>query len=92
MPAHESLVERPGERIREILAHHVQRKAETTAVVESGEGRVQGVAARIFAKRWGQPMQRAFAMSETLAHLEALVRDGVLAREGLGGGAVYRVA
>ena len=90
LPAHESLVERPGERIREILAHHVQRKAETVAAVASGEGQVQGVASRIFAKRWGDPMQRAFAMSETLAHLEALVRDGVLARDGVGMEAVYR--
>lgn len=91
LPAHESLVERPAERIGEILAHHVQRKAETVAAVASGDGKVQGVAAQIFAKRWDQPMQRAFAMAETLAHLEALVRDGALTRNGLGVDAVYRV-
>ena len=92
LPAHEAVVERPNERIGEILAHHVDRKAQAIEAIESGESNVLGIAAQLFAKRWDVPMQRAFAMAETLAHLEALVVDGALAREGVGADASYRLA
>ena len=91
LPAHEAVVDRPAERIAEILAHHVERRASAVAAIESGQTGLTGIAARVFAKRWGEPMQRAFATAETLAHLEALVADGALAREGRGARASYRL-
>jgi glyoxylase-like metal-dependent hydrolase (beta-lactamase superfamily II) len=91
LPAHEAVVERPAERIAEILAHHVERRASAVAAIEAGQTGLSGIAARVFAKRWGDPMQRAFATAETLAHLEALVVDGTLAREGRGARASYRL-
>ena len=92
LPAHEAVVERPAERIAEILAHHVERRGSAVAAIEAGETGLTGIAARVFAKRWGDPMQRAFATAETLAHLEALVVDGALAREGRGARASYRLS
>lgn len=92
LPAHEAVVEHPGERIAELLTHHVGRKTMTAAAVGAGEDSVKDVASVVFAKRWDVPMQRAFAMSETLAHLEALVVDGVLVREGVAATARYRLA
>ena len=92
LPAHERVVDRPAERIGEILAHHVERKGHAMDAIGTGRSDIAGVAEQIFAKRWGEPMQRAFAMAETMAHMEALVVDGALVREGLGTDASYRPA
>ncbi len=79
LPAHEADVDRPAERSVEIREHHQKRRREILDAIEAGARSGYEVSRRVFAKRT-EPMQQYMALSETLAHLDALVVEGALAR------------
>lgn len=87
LPGHGEPIERPDERIQEVLEHHDQRLGRARRAVEDGHRTVHEVAGQL---HWadGQKEYRELdringflALGETLAHLVHLVRTGVLERE-----------
>ncbi len=84
LPAHERIIERPAERAGEILEHHQVRRGEIVDAVAGGKSTIKEIAIAVFPKRAHDRGQLTMAMSETVAHLEALVEEGVLSREGEG--------
>lgn len=82
LPAHEAIIEHPAERAAEILDHHQVRRQDMLNAVADGRHSVKDIAIQTFPKRAKDRMQLTMAMSETVAHLEALVEEGRLARTG----------
>ena len=91
LPAHEAIIEHPAERAAEILEHHQTRRQEMLNAVSDGKHSVKDIAIQTFPKRAHDRMQLTMAMSETVAHLEALVEEGPLARSGEGVDRRYRL-
>lgn len=89
LPAHEAIIEHPAERAVEILEHHQTRRQDMLNAVADGNHTVKDIAIRTFPKRAKDRMQLTMAMSETVAHLEALVEEGELVRSGEGVGRRY---
>jgi glyoxylase-like metal-dependent hydrolase (beta-lactamase superfamily II) len=77
LPAHEADVDHPAERSLEIREHHQDRRREMLEAVEGGARTGYAISRIVFAKRT-EPMQQYMALSETLAHLDALVVEGAL--------------
>ena len=84
LPAHEAIIEHPAERAAEILEHHQDRRQEMLNAVSDGKHSVKDIAIQCFPKRARDRMQLTMAMSETVAHLEAMVEEGALSRAGEG--------
>ena len=82
LPAHERIIDHPAERAGEILEHHQDRRQHILDAVDGGDRSIRDVAIAVFPKRAADRMQLAMAMSETVAHLEALVEEGRLRRSG----------
>lgn len=82
LPAHEAIIEHPAERAAQILEHHQVRRRDMLNAVADGNHSVKDIAIRTFPKRAKDRMQLTMAMSETVAHLEALVEEGELTRSG----------
>jgi glyoxylase-like metal-dependent hydrolase (beta-lactamase superfamily II) len=82
LPAHEAIIEHPAERAIEILEHHQVRRQDMLNAVAEGNQTVKDIAIRTFPKRAKDRMQLTMAMSETVAHLEALVEENELTRSG----------
>lgn len=79
LPAHEADVEHPAERSAEIRAHHQHRRQAALEAIEGGARTAYGISRVVFARRT-EPMQQFMALSETLAHLDALVVEGAVRR------------
>ncbi len=77
LPAHEGPIEDPAERCREIAAHHQQRREQVLSEIGANPKAAKEIAAAIFLGREGA-MQEMLALSETEAHLDALVAEGLL--------------
>lgn len=83
LPGHKWLIEDWRGRLQELLVHHEHRLQLTLETVESGADTGYTVAQSVFA-----PTDRftvhewRFAVAETLAHLDYLVAQGKLKREG----------
>ena len=90
LPAHEAIIEHPAERAAEILEHHQVRRQEMLNAVSDGNHSVKDIAIQCFPKRARDRMQLTMAMSETVAHLEALVEEGQMTRSGNGVELRYR--
>ena len=82
LPAHERVIDRPAERAGEILEHHQERRQHILDAVDGGDRGIRDIAVAVFPKRAGDRMQLAMAMAETVAHLEALVEEDKLRRDG----------
>jgi glyoxylase-like metal-dependent hydrolase (beta-lactamase superfamily II) len=81
LPGHGEVVAEPVARAREILEHHERRLDETAATL----GREPKTAYEVSVELFGSGLDasgRRFALAETLAHLERLVREGRAARSG----------
>ena len=91
LPAHEAIIEHPAERAAEILEHHQDRRQEMLNAVSDGKHSVKDIAIQCFPKRARDRMQLTMAMSETVAHLEAMVEEGALSRAGEGVGRRYEL-
>jgi glyoxylase-like metal-dependent hydrolase (beta-lactamase superfamily II) len=81
LPGHGDPVTNPVTRSHEILEHHVRRLDETSAALSSGPRNAYEVSLTLFGSRLDASGRR-FALAETLAHLERLVREGRAARSG----------
>ncbi len=77
LPAHETSIENPAGRCRELLQHHRDRREQVLAEIGTWSRTADEVAEKIFRGREGG-MHRMLALSETEAHLEALVAEGIL--------------
>ena len=90
LPAHERIIDHPAERAGEILEHHQDRRQHILDAVDGGDR-----SAFATSRSPSSPsapadrMQLAMAMSETVAHLEALVEEGRLRRSGADPARVY---
>jgi glyoxylase-like metal-dependent hydrolase (beta-lactamase superfamily II) len=74
LPGHGRLIEDAPERARAIVEHHTVRLDRTAAALADGPRNAWEVALAIFDRI--PPGQQRFALTETLAHLERLVRLG----------------
>lgn len=88
LPGHGDPVERPGERARELLAHHERRLAEAAAALGSEPRSAYAISLELFGRNL-DANNRRFALAETLAHLERLVSEGRAARAGDGQDSAY---
>jgi glyoxylase-like metal-dependent hydrolase (beta-lactamase superfamily II) len=84
LPAHGALGRRTHERVDELIEHHRTRLADTAAAVASGAGSAYEVARALAwtsrEKAFSEldPHNQFLAVAESAAHLDVLVRDGVL--------------
>jgi glyoxylase-like metal-dependent hydrolase (beta-lactamase superfamily II) len=79
LPGHGDPVSHPVGRAREILDHHERRLAQTAATLGPEPRSAYDVSVTLFGARL-DASERRFALAETLAHLERLVREGRAAR------------
>jgi glyoxylase-like metal-dependent hydrolase (beta-lactamase superfamily II) len=80
LPGHGEPVADPVSRAREIIDHHRLRLDETAAALGSEPRSAHDVSVSIFGENL-DPSGRRFALAETLAHLERLVREGRAVRQ-----------
>jgi hypothetical protein len=78
-------------RAHEILSHHVRRLDETAAALSAEPRNAYEVSLTLFGSNLDASGRR-FALAETLAHLERLVREGRAARSGDGRNVSYTAA
>jgi glyoxylase-like metal-dependent hydrolase (beta-lactamase superfamily II) len=76
---HGSTITAPAERAREIRVHHDERLARTASFLGAEPRSGFDVSYDLFGREL-PPIQRRFAIAETLSHLERLVADGRAAR------------
>ena len=88
LPGHGEPVADPAARARELLEHHRCRLDETAAAVGAEPRSAYDVSLALFGTNLDASGRR-FALAETLAHLERLVREGRAARRGDGGNVSY---
>jgi glyoxylase-like metal-dependent hydrolase (beta-lactamase superfamily II) len=79
LPGHGDPVSDPGSRAREILEHHERRLEQTAAALGPEPRSAYEVSVTLFGSGLDASGRR-FALAETLAHLERLVREGRAAR------------
>jgi glyoxylase-like metal-dependent hydrolase (beta-lactamase superfamily II) len=89
LPAHEQPIEDVPERVQQLLAHHAKRRDQILATLHKRPSTATEIAGRVFKGR-EEPMHMFLAVSETLAHLEALIVEGLVARESSEDGPVFR--
>jgi glyoxylase-like metal-dependent hydrolase (beta-lactamase superfamily II) len=75
LPGHGDIVFDPVSRAREIVEHHNRRLDDTAAALGAETHSAYDVSLALFGDKL-DPSGRRFAMAETLAHLERLVRAG----------------
>src|SRR4051812_40882489 len=91
LPGHGDPVTDPVTRAHEILGHHVRRLDETAAALSAEPRNANEVSLTLFGSNLDASGRR-FALAETLAHLERLVREGRAARSGDVGNVSYTAA
>ena len=91
LPGHGDPVTDPVTRAHEILDHHVRRLDETAAALSAEPRNAYEVSLTLFGSNLDASGRR-FALAETLAHLERLVREGRAARSGDVGNVSYTAA
>jgi glyoxylase-like metal-dependent hydrolase (beta-lactamase superfamily II) len=87
-PGHGEPIEDAPGRAREIIEHHRRRLDELAAALTPEPQTGYDVSLRVFGAQLS-PVQRRFAVAETLSHLERLVREGRAARVGDGRAVTY---
>jgi glyoxylase-like metal-dependent hydrolase (beta-lactamase superfamily II) len=91
LPGHGDPVTDPVTRAREIFEHHVRRLDETAAALSAEPRNAYEVSLTLFGSSLDASGRR-FALAETLAHLERLVREGRAACSGDGRNVSYTAA
>ena len=81
LPGHRRIIEDWAGRIDELLIHHDERLGHMREAVGKSASAYE-VTARVFPLDKLSPHEVRFAVAETLAHLDYLVREGELRREG----------
>jgi glyoxylase-like metal-dependent hydrolase (beta-lactamase superfamily II) len=87
-PGHGDPIEDPAARASELLDHHRRRLDEAEALLGRSPRSGFDLSLRLFPDA-DRPVQRRFALAETLSHLERLVREGRAARAGADGSLTY---
>ncbi|WP_342552564.1 MBL fold metallo-hydrolase [Paenibacillus sp. FSL R7-0652] len=87
-PGHRNPFTRFTERTAELLAHHEERLAKLTERLRESPANAYSICLYLFGDRLGTHQLR-FAMSETLAHLQELIRRGVARQEQQPDGIIY---
>ncbi len=90
LPAHEAPIEDVPGRARELRRHHQKRRQDVLQVMSTQTRPALDIAKDVFRGREGG-MQTFLALSETLAHLDALVIEGLVVREEGEGAGFYRL-
>ena len=85
---HGGTVEAPAARAHEIVAHHDRRLDKTEAILGSEPWSGYDVSLALFGREL-PPIQRRFAVAETLSHLERLVALGRAEKTGDGRALTY---
>lgn len=80
LPGHRGPLRDPKRRIAELAAHHEERCQQILALLGTGSATVRMLSPQLF-PRIKDPHQLSFAFSETLAHVNYMVRTGRLTRE-----------
>ncbi|WP_298482720.1 MBL fold metallo-hydrolase [uncultured Chloroflexus sp.] len=80
LPGHGKTITGWAERVAELQAHHHERLAAMLEAVRNGAETAFAVAQQVFAVERFTPHEARFAVAETIAHLEWLVTDGMIAR------------
>jgi glyoxylase-like metal-dependent hydrolase (beta-lactamase superfamily II) len=88
LPGHGEPIHDPAGRAEELIDHHRRRLDETRALLDDRPRSGYEVSLALFPDA-ERPIQRRFAVAETLSHLERLVREGRAARAGDGGSLTY---
>ena len=88
LTGHGEPIENPRARCEEVLRHHGKRLDETQALLDGSPRSGYDVSLRLFGTSL-EPMQRRFAVAETLSHLERLAREGRARRGSTGGTVTY---
>jgi glyoxylase-like metal-dependent hydrolase (beta-lactamase superfamily II) len=91
LAGHGPPIEDPRGRARAIIQHHRERLHHTEATLGSTPRNGYEISHELFPGNLGPPLRR-FALAESLAHLERLVREGRAARVEDGGRPVYIAA
>lgn len=73
LPGHGDPVDDPAERARELIAHHAERLEQTAAALDGRPRSAYDVSLSLFPEPLPSTLRR-FALAETRAHLEYLVR------------------
>jgi glyoxylase-like metal-dependent hydrolase (beta-lactamase superfamily II) len=73
LPGHGETIEDPAGRSRELIAHHAERLEQTEAALDGQPQSAYDVSMSLFPEQLS-PTLRRFALAETRAHLEYLVR------------------
>ncbi|HZD86844.1 MAG TPA: MBL fold metallo-hydrolase [Gaiellaceae bacterium] len=88
---HRDPIREPAGRARELLEHHRRRLDETLRALSAEPASGYEVSHRVFPSALA-PALRRFALAETLAHLERLVREERAERVGEPGRVLYRAS
>ena len=88
LPGHGEPIGDPAGRARELVEHHRERLDATVAALGHRPRTAYEVSISLFGDSL-PPSQRRFAVAETLAHLERLVRTGRARRSGNGRPVTY---
>jgi glyoxylase-like metal-dependent hydrolase (beta-lactamase superfamily II) len=88
---HREPIEDPAGRAHQLLEHHRRRLAETERALSARPASGYDVSHRVFPSVVA-PALRRFALAETLAHLERLVREERAVRNDADGRTLYRAA
>jgi glyoxylase-like metal-dependent hydrolase (beta-lactamase superfamily II) len=91
LPGHGEPILDPAGRARQIVEHHRVRLDETAAALGAEPRTGHEVSVSLFGDDL-DASERRFALAETLAHLERLVREGRAARTGSAGSVAYTEA
>lgn len=87
-PGHRNPFTRFTERTIELLAHHEERLGKLTERMQEGPAHAYDICLHLFGDRLGTHQLR-FAMSETLAHLQELIRRGLAGQVQQADGIIY---
>ncbi|MHB8619135.1 MAG: MBL fold metallo-hydrolase [Chloroflexota bacterium] len=89
-PAHGPTFGQPAERVRELLDHHQARRKRCLEAIGSSSVSAWEVSRLVFS-RAQEAFDQRLALFETLAHLEALKQEGMVAEQADDGRSYWRV-
>ena len=88
LPAHELAVEDPSRRAEEIKEHHQVRRRAVVAALVDGARTAREISEAVFPHRQ-DGMNQFLALSETVAHLQALLEEGAVRKNEIDGQILY---
>jgi len=87
-PAHEAPLEDPAGRAREILKHHQERRQAVLSAISAQPRSAREISEALFPQRM-DGFNQFLALSETIAHLQALSEEGAVRSSSIDGQRLY---